>query len=124
VQAVLLPKHRSAPRSDVARKAASGAAESTFVVQVTNLARALRWLKSQDVWIVGAAADTAVSYRAVDYRRPVALVLGGEESGLRALTRTLCDELVAIPMRGKVASLNVSVAAGVVLYEIDRQRAG
>jgi len=124
VHAVLVPKRRSAPLSDVARKAASGAAESAFVVQVTNLARALRWLKEQGVWIVGADAETTRSYRAVDYRRPIALVLGGEAEGMRRLTRELCDELVSIPMRGRVASLNVSVAAGVLLYEVDRQRSG
>ena len=121
VQAVLLPKRRSAPLSDVARKAASGAAETSFVVQV-NLARTLAWLGQQGVWIVGTDADAETSYRDVDYRRPIALVLGGEEQGLRRLTREQCDQLVAIPMRGTVASLNVAVAAGVVLYEIDRQR--
>jgi 23S rRNA (guanosine2251-2'-O)-methyltransferase len=124
VHAVLLPKHRSAPLSDVARKAASGAAESSFVVHVTNLARMLRWLKEQGVWIVGADSETTRSYRTVDYRRPTALVLGGEAEGMRRLTRELCDELVSIPMRGRVASLNVSVAAGVLLYEVDRQRSG
>ena len=122
VQAVLLPKRRSAPLSDVARKAASGAAESSFVVQVTNLARSLAWLEEQGVWIVGTDADARLSYRDVDYRRPLALVLGGEERGLRRLTREHCDELVSIPMRGTVASLNVAVAAGVLLYEVDRQR--
>jgi 23S rRNA (guanosine2251-2'-O)-methyltransferase len=122
VQAVLIPKHRSAPLSDAARKTASGAAESLFIVEVTNLVRRLEWLKGQGVWIVGAAGESAATWTDVDYRKPVALVMGGEESGLRALTRATCDELAAIPMRGRVSSLNVSVATGILLYEILRQR--
>lgn len=122
VQAVLLPKHRSAPLSDVARKTASGAAESLFIVEVTNLVRRLEWLKAQGVWIVGAAGEAAAPWTAIDYRKPVALVLGGEEKGLRSLTRATCDELAAIPMRGRVSSLNVSVATGILLFEILRQR--
>jgi len=122
VQAVLLPKRRSAPLSEVARKTASGAAESLFIVQVTNLARRLEWLKAQGVWVVGAAGDVDTAWDALDYRKPVALVVGGEEKGLRPLTRSLCDEVAAIPMRGRVASLNVSVATGILLFEILRQR--
>jgi len=124
VQAVLLPRHRSAPLSEAARKTASGAAESLFVVEVANLVRRLEWLKAQGVWIVGAAGESAAAWTSIDFRKPVALVVGGEEKGLRALTRSTCDELAAIPMRGRVSSLNVSVATGILLYEILRQRAG
>jgi 23S rRNA (guanosine2251-2'-O)-methyltransferase len=123
VGAVLLPKSRSAPLSDVARKAASGAAESLFVVSVSNLVRRLEWLKDRDVWVVGASGDGGAAWTAVDLARPTVLVLGGEGRGLRDLTRRTCDELVAIPMAGTVTSLNVSVATGILLFEAVRQRA-
>jgi 23S rRNA (guanosine2251-2'-O)-methyltransferase len=122
VGAVLLPKRRSAPLSDVARKAASGAAESLFIVVVTNLVRRLEWLKEQGVWVVGAAGDAPVSWSAADLRRPTALVLGGEGKGLRDLTRKTCDQLVSIPMLGQATSLNVAVATGILLFEAIRQR--
>jgi 23S rRNA (guanosine2251-2'-O)-methyltransferase len=122
VQAVLLPKRHSAPVSEVARKAASGAAESLFIVQVTNLARRLEWLKAQGVWLIGAAGDAPVRWSEIDFRKSVTVVVGGEEKGLRALTRASCDELAAIPMHGAVASLNVSVATGILLFEAVRQR--
>jgi 23S rRNA (guanosine2251-2'-O)-methyltransferase len=121
--AVLLPKRRSAPLSDVARKTASGAAESLFIVSVSNLARRLEWLKAQGIWLVGAAGDARIAWSAIDFTKPVALVLGSEDKGMRALTRATCDELAAIPMTGPVTSLNVSVAAGVLLFEAVRQRA-
>ena len=122
VGAVLLPKSRSAPLSEVARKAASGAAEALFVVSVSNLVRRLEWLKQHGVWVVGASGDAAVAWNAVDLARPTALVLGGEGKGLRDLTRKTCDELVSIPMAGTVSSLNVSVATGILLFEAIRQR--
>ena len=123
VGAVLLPKSRTAPLSEVARKSASGAAESLFVVQVSNLVRRLEWLKRQGVWVVGAAGDADVSWDAADLTRPTVLVLGGEGKGLRDLTRKTCDQLVSLPMRGAVSSLNVSVATGILLFEAVRQRA-
>jgi 23S rRNA (guanosine2251-2'-O)-methyltransferase len=122
VGAVLLPKSRSAPLSEVARKAASGAAESLFIVAVSNLVRRLEWLKRQGLWVVGAAGEGEVSWSAADLSRPTVLVLGGEGKGLRELTRRTCDQLVSIPMRGAVSSLNVSVATGIVLFEAVRQR--
>ena len=124
VAAVLLPKSRTAPLSEVARKAASGAAESLFIVLVSNLARRLEWLKQQGVWVVGAAGDAADSWRAADLKQPTILVLGGEGKGLRDLTRKTCDQLVSLPMKGTVSSLNVSVATGVLLFEAIRQRSG
>jgi 23S rRNA (guanosine2251-2'-O)-methyltransferase len=123
VDAVLLPKRRSAPVTAVARKAAAGAAESSFLVEVTNLARALDRLKEAQFRIVGAADDAARPWSEEDWTGPTVLVVGGEENGLRALTRAKCDALVSIPMAGAVTSLNVSVATGVLLFEAVRQRA-
>jgi 23S rRNA (guanosine2251-2'-O)-methyltransferase len=122
VGAVLLPKSRSAPLSVVARKAASGAAETLLIVAVSNLVRRLEWLKRQGLWIVGAAGDADVAWSAADLAGPTVLVLGGEGKGLRELTRKTCDQLVCIPMHGTVSSLNVSVATGVLLFEAVRQR--
>ncbi len=122
VQAVLLPKRRSAPLSEVARKAASGAAESLLIVAVSNLARRLEWLRTHGLWVIGASGDVATSWTAIDYGKPVALVVGGEGKGMRALTRSLCDELASIPMAGTVSSLNVAVATGIMLFEVVRQR--
>jgi len=122
VAAVLLPQRRSAPLSEVARKTASGAAEALFIIAVTNLVRRLEWLKRQGVWVVGAVGGATLTYTDVDWTRPTVLVVGGEEKGLRELTRKTCDELVAIPMGGQVASLNVAVATGVLLFEGVRQR--
>jgi 23S rRNA (guanosine2251-2'-O)-methyltransferase len=122
VGAVLLPKSRSAPLSEVARKAASGAAESLFIVAVSNLVRRLDWLKQRGLWVVGAAGEAEVPWSAADLSRPTVLVLGGEGKGLRELTRKTCDQLVSIPMHGAVSSLNVSVATGILLFEAVRQR--
>lgn len=121
IDAVLAPRSRGAPLTAVAAKAAAGAAETMPLVRVPNLARTLAWLKQAGVWVVGAdgAADKTL-YEAT-LRPPLVLVLGSEGQGLRQLTRASCDELVAIPMQGTVASLNVSVAAGVLLFELERQ---
>jgi 23S rRNA (guanosine2251-2'-O)-methyltransferase len=120
--AVIVPKDHSAPLNATARKAASGAADVVPLVCVTNLARALRTLQEAGVWVVGAAGESAAELRTVDLCGPIALVLGAEGSGMRRLTREHCDYLAAIPMVGTVSSLNVSVAAGVFLYEAARQR--
>ena len=122
VDFMLVPKRNSAPLSAVAYKAASGALESMLVVTVTNLVRRMEWLRQQGVWITGTVSDAERSYLDVDYTGPTAIVLGGEERGLRRLTRETCDHLVTIPMLGSVSSLNVSVASGIVLYEAVRQR--
>ncbi len=120
--AVVAPKDRSASLNATAIKAASGAADNVPFIPVTNLARTLRELKDQAVLIVGADQDGAQSVTDVDLTGPVALVLGAEGSGLRRLTREHCDVLARIPMYGQVESLNVSVSAGVCLYEARRQR--
>lgn len=122
VQAVLLPKRRSAPLNAAALKTAAGAAEGLFIVQVSNLARRLEWLGQQGAWLIGAAGDAACEFFEADFSSDTVLVLGGEEKGLRRLTREKCDQLVRIPMVGGVESLNVSVATGVLLFEAVRQR--
>ncbi|OGI45645.1 MAG: 23S rRNA (guanosine(2251)-2'-O)-methyltransferase RlmB [Candidatus Muproteobacteria bacterium RBG_16_65_34] len=120
--AVIVPKDNSAPLSDVARKSASGAAETVPLFRVTNLARTLDALKEAGVWTIGATHDAGATLYAADLTGPAALVLGGEGKGLRRLTRERCDLLVSIPMAGTVGSLNVSVAAGICLFEAVRQR--
>ena len=123
VQAVLLPKRRSAPLSAGGRKTAGGGAESLLLVQVTNVARRLKWLQEQGLWVVGGSASGERPWREADLTGDVVLVVGSEDKGLRPLTAKCCDELVHIPMQGAVASLNVSVATGILLFEAVRQRA-
>ncbi|MBS0366126.1 MAG: 23S rRNA (guanosine(2251)-2'-O)-methyltransferase RlmB [Proteobacteria bacterium] len=122
--AVIVPRDRAAQLTPTARKVAAGAAESVPVVSVTNLVRTLKLLKEAGLWVVGA--DTAGSRPAqeLDLTGPVVLVLGAEGSGLRHLTREHCDYLAHLPQLGTVESLNVSVAAGMLLYEAVRQRRG
>jgi 23S rRNA (guanosine2251-2'-O)-methyltransferase len=122
VHAVIVPKDRAVGITPIVRKAAAGAAEIIPVVQVTNLARVLRLLKQRGVWLYGTSDQAQANLWQQDLRGPLALVMGGEGDGLRRLTAELCDHLVAIPMAGRIESLNVSVATGVCLYEIRRQR--
>jgi 23S rRNA (guanosine2251-2'-O)-methyltransferase len=103
-------------------KVASGAAETMPYFMVTNLARTLNELKERNIWCIGTSDDAPKTIYQVDLKGPVALVLGAEGDGMRQLTRKTCDELVSIPMKGAVESLNVSVASGVCLYEALRQR--
>lgn len=121
---VIIPRDRAVGLTPVVRKVAAGAADLVPVYQVTNLARMLRWLRDQGVWLVGTAAEESRSIYDLDLTGPLALVLGAEGRGLRRLTREQCDYLAAIPMAGRLASLNVSVAAGVCLFEAVRQRRG
>jgi 23S rRNA (guanosine2251-2'-O)-methyltransferase len=120
--AVITPRDRAAGLTPVARKVASGAAETVPFVQVTNLARTLDALKAAGVWVVGTSDDAPRTLYEADLKGPLALVLGAEGQGMRRLTRERCDLLVSIPMHGSVSSLNVSVAAGVCLFEAVRQR--
>ncbi len=122
VQSVLLPRRRSAPLSEVALKTAAGGAEGLMIVEVANVARRLEWLKERGVWVVGAAGDGRALWSDAHLTGDCAVVVGGEGEGMRALTAKLCDQLVRIPMQGTVSSLNVSVAAGVLLFEAVRQR--
>jgi 23S rRNA (guanosine2251-2'-O)-methyltransferase len=121
--AVVAPKDRACGLNATAIKVASGAADTVPYIMVTNLARSLRDLQEQGVWVVGAAGEAEKDIYAVDQKGPLAWVLGAEGSGLRRLTRETCDELARIPMAGSVESLNVSVASGICLFEARRQRA-
>ena len=104
------------------RKVACGAAEVIPLIQVTNLARTLKHLQDKGLWIVGTAGETDKTLYDIKLDGPTALVMGAEGKGMRRLTKETCDELVKLPMAGSVSSLNVSVATGVCLYEIVRQR--
>ena len=123
VTAVIFPKDKSADVNDVARKVASGAAEAVPWVRVTNLARTIESLQQAGVWVIGTDGDAETTLYDQDLTGPCALVLGSEGSGMRRLTRERCDFVVRLPMSGSVSSLNVSVAAGVCLFEAVRQRA-
>ena len=120
--AVIAPKDHAVGLNATVAKVASGAAETVPYLMVTNLARSLNEMKERDIRIVGTSDDAERTIYDLDLSGPVALVLGAEGTGLRQLTRKTCDELVRIPMQGAVESLNVSVAAGVCLYEALRQR--
>lgn len=119
---VVICKDRSADITPVVRRAACGAAETLPVIRATNLARVLRKLKERGIWLAGTSDEASDKLYSTDLTGPLALVMGSEGSGMRRLTGELCDYLVSIPMAGQVESLNVSVAAGVCLYEINRQR--
>ena len=122
ITAVITPSDRVARITPIVRKVASGAAQRVPLVTVKNLARCLRYLKTAGIWLFGADASAANCLFDLDLTRPLALVLGGEGEGLRRLTKELCDDLVFLPMSGRVESLNVSVATGICLYEAVRQR--
>ncbi len=122
VTAVIFPKDKSADVTDVVRKVASGAAEAVPWARVTNLARTIEALKQAGVWIIGTDGDAAETVYERDLTVPCAVVLGSEGAGMRRLTRDLCDFTVKLPMAGSVSSLNVSVAAGICLFEALRQR--
>ena len=122
VHALIVPKDKSGGLTATARKVACGAAESVPLIQVTNLARTLKHLQEKGVWIAGTAGEAEQLIYDVDLKGPTALVMGAEGKGMRRLTREHCDQLVKLPMAGAVSSLNVSVATGVCLYEIVRQR--
>jgi 23S rRNA (guanosine2251-2'-O)-methyltransferase len=122
VDGVVIQSRRAAARGGIAAKASAGALAHVKISEVVNIARAVEELKEAGIWTVGLAAEVPDSYEAIDLTLPTALVLGAEGSGLRRLVRDRCDRLASIPMRGHVGSLNVSVAAGVVLFEAVRQR--
>ena len=122
VQAVLAPADRAVGLTPTVRKVACGAAETVPFIQVNNLARTLRSLQEQGLWLIGAIGQTDKTLYELDFTGPVAIILGAEEKGLRRLTRDGCDHLARIPMAGNVESLNVSVAAGIFLFEAVRQR--
>jgi len=123
VTAVIVPKDRAVGMTPTVRRASAGAADRVPMVAATNLSRTLKTLKDAGVWLVGLVGDVEQSLYAVDLKGPIAIVLGSEGEGMRRLTREACDFLAKIPMRGDVESLNVSVATGIALFEVLRQRA-
>jgi 23S rRNA (guanosine2251-2'-O)-methyltransferase len=119
---VIIPERRSVGLTDTVAKSSAGAIEYVKVAKAGNLNRSIEDLKARNIWVVGTSVDTETSYTEWDWTRPTAIVLGGEGSGLHRLVAENCDVLVKIPMYGKIDSLNVSVAAGVILFEARRQR--
>ena len=119
---IVRQSRRAAPLGGAAAKASAGAVAHVRIAEVVNIARAIETLKAAGVWTVGLASDGATPYDQIDYTVPTALVVGAEGTGLRRLVRERCDWLASIPMRGHVQSLNVSVAAGIALFEAVRQR--
>jgi 23S rRNA (guanosine2251-2'-O)-methyltransferase len=122
VHGVFVPERRAVGLTETVAKAAAGALEHIRVARAANLSRLIEALKERNIWTVGTSADAPVSYTEWDWTQPTALFLGGEGAGLHRLVRERCDALVSIPIRGHIESLNVSVAAGIVLYEAIRQR--
>jgi 23S rRNA (guanosine2251-2'-O)-methyltransferase len=122
VDGVFITRHNSAPINDTVVKTSAGATEHVMMSIVNNLSQALDQLKENGFWIVGSTLNDAVDYTSVDYKMPAALIVGNEEKGIRKLTSDLCDHRIKIPMTGKIQSLNVSVAAGIILFEISRQK--
>lgn len=122
VDAVIVPRDRSAPLNATVKKVACGAAETVPLIRVTNLARTMRLLQESNIWIVGTAGEADHTLYQSKLTGSIALVMGAEGEGMRRLTREHCDELISIPMAGSVSSLNVSVATGICLFEVVRQR--
>ncbi len=120
---VIIPERRAAQLTEGTFKSSAGGVTHLPVSRVKNLVQTIGWLQTQKIWVVGADVSGTKVYTQADLRQPTCLVLGGEENGLRHLTKERCDFCVSIPMLGKIASLNVSVAAGILLYEVIRQRA-
>ncbi|KTC64764.1 tRNA/rRNA methyltransferase (plasmid) [Legionella adelaidensis] len=124
VDFVVIPKDKNASITPVVSKVASGALESIPFVRVTNLARSIDLLKKEGIWVYGAAGEAKKSLFEMDFKAGIAIVMGAEGEGMRRLTREKCDELFSIPMLGSVSSLNVSVATGISLFEVVRNRTG
>jgi 23S rRNA (guanosine2251-2'-O)-methyltransferase len=122
VQGIVIPKRRAVPLTETVAKASAGAIEYVPVARVSNLVQAMQRFKEAGYWIVGTEVGAASAYTEVDYKGPIAVVIGAEGSGLSRLVKEHCDFLVTLPMLGKLQSLNASVAAGIILYEIVRQR--
>jgi 23S rRNA (guanosine2251-2'-O)-methyltransferase len=122
VTAIVVPKDNASKITSTVQKVACGAAENVPFITVTNLARTMRYIQEQGIWIFGTAGETDKSLYQTEFKGPIAIAMGAEGTGLRRLTREHCDELIKIPMAGTVSSLNVSVATGVCLFEVIRQR--
>lgn len=122
VDGIIITKNNSAPINETVVKTSAGASEHVKITLINNLAHTIDELKQKGFWIVGSYLEGAKDYTKVDYKAPIAVIVGNEEKGIRKLTADKCDHLVRIPMKGKIQSLNVSVATGVLLFEILRQR--
>jgi 23S rRNA (guanosine2251-2'-O)-methyltransferase len=124
VHGVIVPERRAAGLTEAVAKSAAGAIEYVPVVKVVNIVHTIEEFKKNGIWMAAAEADSDTRYWDADFNRPLALVLGGEDRGVRRLVKEHCDYVVSLPLMGKISSLNVSVAAGVMLYEVLRQRRG
>jgi 23S rRNA (guanosine2251-2'-O)-methyltransferase len=122
VDGIIITKNNSAPINETVVKTSAGASEHVKITLINNLAQTIDDLKQKGFWIIGSYLEGAKDYTKVDYKVPIAVIVGNEEKGIRKLTADKCDHLVRIPMKGKIQSLNVSVATGVLLFEILRQR--
>lgn len=122
VHGIIIPKRRAASVNSTVSKVSAGAVEYMKVARVNNLNETIRYLKEQDIWICGTDMDTNTMYDKQDYNMPIALIIGSEGFGMSRLVKENCDFLVKIPMKGKITSLNASVSAGIVMYEVVKQR--
>lgn len=122
VTAIIIPKDRAVGITDTVRKVASGAVENVTVITVTNLVRAIKKIKEAGVWVVGADGEAEESIYDMNMKVPTAIIMGGEGKGMRESVMKECDYIAALPILGQIESLNVSVATGVILYEVIRQR--
>ncbi len=122
VHGIIIPKRRAVAVNSTVSKTSAGAVEYMKIARVNNINETIRNLKEQGIWICGTDMDTKVEYTSQDYNMPLALVIGSEGSGMSRLTKENCDFIVKIPMKGKINSLNASVSAGIVMYEVLRNR--
>ncbi len=122
VDGIIIPKDRSANINSTVMKVSSGALSNISICRVTNINNTIKDLKNNGIWIIGTDAETKIDYAAADYDLPLALIIGNEGKGLSHLTKKLCDIKVSIPMRGKINSLNASVAAGILVYKVIEKR--
>lgn len=122
VEAIIIPKNKAVSVNETVRKVASGAAENIIIITVVNITRTIKSLKEAGIWIVGTASELGTSLYELDLTMPTAIVMGNEESGIRSQIKKECDYIASIPISGKIDSLNISVAAGVILFEAVRQR--
>lgn len=122
VDGVLITTHQSSPITETVEKTSAGAINHLKIAKVTNLVQEMKFLKENGFWIVGSTLENSQVYSSLDYKMPIALIMGNEEKGIRKLVADNCDFLVHIPMKGKIQSLNVSVAAGILLAEISNNR--
>ena len=122
VHGIIIPKRRAASVNSTVSKVSAGAVEYMKIARVNNINETIRYLKEQDVWICGTDMDTNTIYTKQDYKMPIAIVIGSEGFGMSRLVKENCDFLVKIPMKGKITSLNASVSAGIIMYEVVKSR--